>query len=389
VFSFKNKTILIISPQAWGVMHVSKHHYAIELAKRGNTVYFLNPPDESLQGKCNIEVASGYENLYTVSYKPYFPFSIRFKLRILFDLLMKVQVKRILKILPQKPDVTWCFDPNLFSDLRCFKADVNIYHPVDPVIYNYQYRPALTVDVVFTVSDDILSGFKKFKTPGYFINHGLNDDYACYAREKLTKVIGHITPSNTIKAGYIGNMLRGIIDHRLIIRLIQDFKQVEFHFWGSYEMGHANLSGGSNAEITNFLHVLKTSSNVVLHGPKPAREILKEIDEIDVFFLFYNEKAGESDRSNAHKILEYLSTGKVMVSNLFTTYKDRTDLLCMPQNGDDSYLYLTFQDVINNIHVYNAPENMKKRMEFALDNLYDKQVDKIEKIIISLSEIIH
>ena len=46
--SLRNKTILIISPQAWGKMFLSKHHYAIELAKRGNAVYFLNPPGENI-----------------------------------------------------------------------------------------------------------------------------------------------------------------------------------------------------------------------------------------------------------------------------------------------------------------------------------------------------
>ena len=37
----KNKKILLISPQSWGTMFVAKHHYAIELAKLGNEVYFF------------------------------------------------------------------------------------------------------------------------------------------------------------------------------------------------------------------------------------------------------------------------------------------------------------------------------------------------------------
>ena len=35
-----NKQIPLISPQNRGTLFVSKQHYAIELAKRGNTVYF-------------------------------------------------------------------------------------------------------------------------------------------------------------------------------------------------------------------------------------------------------------------------------------------------------------------------------------------------------------
>ena len=53
----KGKTILILSPQSWGKMFVSKHHYAIGLAKKGAVVYFLNPPDqENHQPKGDITI---------------------------------------------------------------------------------------------------------------------------------------------------------------------------------------------------------------------------------------------------------------------------------------------------------------------------------------------
>ncbi|GAB1397072.1 hypothetical protein MASR1M65_18510 [Saprospiraceae bacterium] len=44
---FKNKTILIISQQEWGLMRISKHHYALELAKKGNKVFYLTAPDNN------------------------------------------------------------------------------------------------------------------------------------------------------------------------------------------------------------------------------------------------------------------------------------------------------------------------------------------------------
>jgi hypothetical protein len=49
----KNKTILVISPNNWGTMHISKHHYAIELARLGNSVYFLNPPNQEITFRKN------------------------------------------------------------------------------------------------------------------------------------------------------------------------------------------------------------------------------------------------------------------------------------------------------------------------------------------------
>ena len=41
--NLENLNILIISPQKWGKMKLSKHHYATTLAENNN-VYYLNPP---------------------------------------------------------------------------------------------------------------------------------------------------------------------------------------------------------------------------------------------------------------------------------------------------------------------------------------------------------
>ena len=41
-----DKVIFIISYENWGRMLMSKHHYAIELGKAGNKVYFINHPDK-------------------------------------------------------------------------------------------------------------------------------------------------------------------------------------------------------------------------------------------------------------------------------------------------------------------------------------------------------
>src|SRR5687768_3938179 len=59
-----NKRILIISPERWDHIPVSKHHYARTLATYDNTVYFLNPPsDRNL-----LQPAKGCENLMVVDY---------------------------------------------------------------------------------------------------------------------------------------------------------------------------------------------------------------------------------------------------------------------------------------------------------------------------------
>ena len=47
--SFLNKkNVLIISPNFWGNVHITKHHYSLELHKLGANIFYLNPPSRSL-----------------------------------------------------------------------------------------------------------------------------------------------------------------------------------------------------------------------------------------------------------------------------------------------------------------------------------------------------
>ena len=93
-----NKTILIISPQGWGDMFISKHHYAIELAKKGNTVYFLNPPGEGGAVKPgSVEIVAAAERLYHIRHQIRFPYDLKFHVLPVFHVLMRPHIRRILK----------------------------------------------------------------------------------------------------------------------------------------------------------------------------------------------------------------------------------------------------------------------------------------------------
>lgn len=371
---FQNKNILIISPNQWGELHISKHHYAIELVKRKNIVYFLNPPQKKLKNLIEIK-ETNYKNLYQINYKPYFNFKIRFHFRFLFDFLMKFQIKKILKLIDSEIDIVWCFEFNLFSDLKLFNAKYSIYHPVDPVNYKYQINPAKTADIVLSVSENILSKFKNIKTNKFLINHGLNNNFKSFAEKRILE--NQYKKADKIRVGYIGNLTRPIIDKNRFINLIDNNKSIEFHFWGPYSNNN-NLSGDEDNE-PYFIEYLKTKENVFLHGNKTKQELILEIKDIDIFILFYIEDKLTSDRSNSHKIIEYLATGIVVFSNEISHYKSFNDLILMSDN--DFEINNLFKKIIDNLEFYNSKEFMEKRIDFALDNTYEKQIVRIERII--------
>src|SRR5580693_6706119 len=166
----RDKTILLISPQSWGAMYVSKHHYAIELAKRGNRVYFLNPPEpEKDKERESVEiVSSGIENLWLIKHNLWFPYNLKFHAIFLFHLLMKPHIKRVLKAISRPIDFVWSFDLGNFYPFRFFGPGIfKIFHPVDEPLNRTAIDAAIGCDIIFSVTHEILEKYKGIQAPKY------------------------------------------------------------------------------------------------------------------------------------------------------------------------------------------------------------------------------
>jgi hypothetical protein len=85
--------------------------------------------------------------------------------------------------------------------------------------------------------------------------------------------------------------------------------------------------------------------------------------------------------------MEYLATGKVIVSNNVTTFKDHPDLVQMIQDrNNNDQLPVLFNKVIRNLEIYNDVSLQKKRIEFAKTNMYDKHIKSIANHIGSVNK---
>jgi len=377
MFKFENKTILILSPEKWGDMHISKHNYAIELSKN-NRVFFFNPPVRQIGLTTTISIHNDYNNLHIVNYKLFSPYVLKFHLRLIFNYLFNLKIKSILRKIKTKPDVIWSFDLGLFPDLNLFNARYKIFHPVDVFNIKDKYLPIKSADLIISVADKILENIPVNKTK-IIINHGLSGTYLEKAKLLSKKKIT-IQKKNKINVGYIGNLLNSTLDSKIFNEIIKQNPDIEFHLWGSYSSETANLGGELNEMNKCFIDFIQKANNVILYGNTNPKKIIEDIDKIDVFILIYKYPNGDTDRINAHKILECLSTGKVVVCTQISYYKNFTDLIPMTFEKNEDFPAL-FQKVITNLEYYNSPELQKKRIEYALDNTYEKQIERIEKII--------
>jgi hypothetical protein len=355
---FVNKRILLISPQKWDGLKVSKHHYAEELARRGNQVYFLEPPEENLKLEIN---PSNVENVFIVKHGFSFNRKLRFHFRVLFDMLIKRHLKKINKKL-RFFDFVWCFDSNLYSNLNWVNSKYKIYHPVDQIGTTSQVRIGNSSDIIFSVSNSILTYFKEANTPSFFINHGLSN----YFHKD-----SNFVRSKKLRFAYIGNLMIRGLDRERIMEVIKMHPEIDFDFYGNYII---------NSE-DSFISFLKVQSNSHLKGTKTTVELALLLNEYTGFIICYNPDLELNNGSNSHKILEYLSFGKVIVANKILHYEQHRDLIQMSTYSDNSDFVELFHTTVSNLEKYNTRELFKKRRALAFKNTYSKQITRIEEYL--------
>lgn len=368
-----NKTILIISPEKWGDNFLSKHHYANELSKHNNVFFLNSTPNPSLSK--TIAVNKINSNLQVISYNK----KIKGLLKLpsfLIDLQFKPIIKQLLNIIESPLDIVWDFDQVRFQNCKHFKANINIFHPVDimkQIPSTIKSRKSNLCDLTLYLSNEIVKDIKSSK-PKFFINHGISEDFFFDATNNLT-----YNSNSDIKVGYVGNIQSKFLDWDTLKTIITNNTGIHFSIIGPYE--NSNL-GGNNKKID--IDFLKSQQNVTLTGPKTKAELIKTLPTFDAFLICYDTINYKAEVSNSHKLLEYCSTGKAIISNHISTYESIPNILEMVDKNID--LPEKFKTVISNLESYNSIEKAKYKISFAKQNTYKNHLLEIENIISNLND---
>jgi hypothetical protein len=99
----------------------------------------------------------------------------------------------------------------------------------------------------------------------------------------------------------------------------------------------------------------------------------------DIMLFCYQERYQNDQATNSHKLMEYLGSGKVIVSTFTKEYELNHDLIAMTRRNSD--LPDVFRTVVNDLSFYNSDTLSGKRVDFAKDNSYEKQIERIENIL--------
>ncbi|MBP6793486.1 MAG: hypothetical protein KA143_00450 [Saprospiraceae bacterium] len=363
------KKVLILSQEPWSFLFLSKQNYAVALRQKGYEVFFLTFPSKRLGWEFNISKDPTGHDINLIAYSLPLPHFLMFKAKGLYKIINKLFLKFYLIRGHRDNPFTLAIDFGLyhylFNSMNWTGAIKKVFFPVDNSDLLPKRYPG--ADMIVSVSDLILNRFKNSSVPVHFLNHGLASEYAEQATKNLVNNTHNYPVPARVRLGYIGNLNIAFLDKELLKSLILALPKVDFIFYGKLEK-----------EVDpEWYEFITNHKNVFFKGQKQTAELSTLLQEMDGFLLCYSRECNESISGNSHKILEYLSTGKVIFTTYIKMYESFKFIEMCPQDARDTFIDMV-KSGVNNITTLNIPDMRNERIEFSLSNTYINNVNKIE-----------
>lgn len=352
----RDKNILLISPEPWEHIHVSKHHYAIQLGQKNNKVFFLGPP-----GTIQSASETPYTNVVSVQYFG-FPKGIRFYPRVLQKCFIRKKFNELEALCGVTFDIVWSFDNSVFFDFSALPERVlAISHIVDST-QDFQFvRTASTASVCLGVTREIVGRLKKFNRRSFFVQHA----YA--QRDGILDI--RLPESQKTRVGYAGNLNLKYIDWKVLDKIVSGHTEIGFYFTGPYDVNH------------EFVLRLKRKPNTFFLGEIPSEQLGAFYKQMDVLMLCYLADDYPEQLANSHKMMEYLASGQMIVATQTAEYRAISDGgLILMSNRNEEFPFL-LREALSNLDYWNSVEKANMRKAWAAENTYEKQLTRIEEFL--------
>jgi hypothetical protein len=167
-----------------------------------------------------------------------------------------------------------------------------------------------------------------------------------------------------------------------MLAIVKSHPEIIFDCWGEYQ-GDSHATNKEKLETDFFIESLKSFSNVKLHGLLNPDNLAKAFLNVDAFLICYDVVMDQSKGTNYHKVMEFISTGKIIISNNITMYNDSPNLIQMVESRTNNLLLPElFSKIMANLDYYNSINYQKERRDFAKNNSYFNQLLLIDQILI-------
>jgi glycosyltransferase involved in cell wall biosynthesis len=356
---WKGKRILIASHEAWGPVRLSKHHYATELVRHGAEVFFLGP-DQLQMTLPAIAQRQGPQEPVLVFRKKPFP-GIRFLPRPARAWLEARQLATLALACGGPFDLLWNFDLFRFRSLTDrAHARMRVVHAMDLRRPRDLQGPGAHADLVITVS------------PGMALAMGSSSEdvlvlpHAWMPRETPQPLPAPLPAG--IKVAYMGNLAMKAIDWDAIIAMATAHPEAWF-----YLMGPLHGAFGDNSRLEPAVEErLRALANIHFTGPVPYDHVPAWLADMDILLIAYQLERVGLKATSSHKLMEYLASGKVVVSSYLEDHAELKDLVVMAPPGDG--IANIFAHVLGNLQVCNAAHLQTERRSHAAAATYARRL---------------
>ncbi len=354
------KTILIIAPDRWEACNVSKHHYARSLATAGHQVYYLAPyrggASYCWQLTPHLHVLHVRPRYRGLSYLPK-TWACR---------LMRKEWTRLETLVETTFEMIWSFDSSRFFYLDALPAIPKIVQIMD-LTENFQLdKLCQSADICLGGSKPICAGMRAYNAGVFYIGHGYSDQRVGGSSPVLLQEIADIRSRFLHGVGYVGNLEIPYIDWPLLLRTVERHPAAGFFFFGPY---------GTQTTAAAYIQQMKKVGNAFFFGAQPAEALHECLDSMDVLMIAYLAHKYREQLAHPHKVLEYLSTGKMILATWTADYADKSDLIYMVE--DSQQFPERLKTLLDNKHAHNTPEQQIHRKAYADNHSYDKQLRRI------------
>lgn len=353
--NLKGQRILVISPEPWAGLHMSKHHLSQALAAMGNEVYFLDPPSDSVNG---IEVEA-QDGVHVVRYKHWLRGVNRMPKAIHMWYYRRL-IQQVADRTGGPFDILWCFDT---SRMQWFPEDMGykLLHLVDYDILFTGHELIRGADIIFTTAQvvkDHIGGMTS--APVHNIGHALDQRWVPGIDQLSER---HVEAPTRIV--FMGQLATHYNDWEGFHAIAKAHPELDFRFIGPFKPDFPEPA----------FHLLRALPNVEFTGLKKKDELVPELRNADILLFGFRSGTHAKERANPHKVLEYLSTGNVIVGSWTMEYADKQHLLCMAEEGGD--LPAQFDLALARFAELGTQRARAERIAFAKDRTMNALIARI------------
>lgn len=356
-------TIFITSNEPWGDVWYSKQHYANELAKLGNNVYFINAP---LKWKASNLFNTEFRtkkidtNLTLVEYNN--PFPLRFFKRFFLKLNDSIIGKKLKNLIKNDKNkiLWWQFDPFRFVNIPAIPTSKRLYHVVDP--YQHIWSDAIIAkkaDLIVVVSRFYKKRYNHLNRKTICIPHGISQNELSIDDKKLNLI------KKEIGSDYI--IFVGTINPDVNIKLIEKIA-LEIPNTKIIIIGPVVNSKGSNIDLKS----LKKTNNIIHLGAINANLLKEYVKLASVTIVPYNVNKSLNVHRTPLKILNYIAQSKIIITTLNYEIEQLNNVLIYKTENSEEFIALIKNALNNQLHF-----DQKAILDYQQSVLYPKLINTI------------